>query len=56
MYSLSELFKEAGVDPEENGPELDHYLTFLLGILFFLFLLYVILDGFGSAKEEPPSS
>ncbi|MDE0463333.1 MAG: hypothetical protein OXH93_13035 [Caldilineaceae bacterium] len=55
-YILSEFLKEAGVDPEENSPALDQYLTWLIGILFFLFLLYVILDGFGSAKEEPPSS
>jgi len=55
MYSLSEFLKEAGVDPEENGPALDQYLTWLIGILFFLFVLYVILDGFGSAKEEPSS-
>ena len=56
MLSLSEFLKEAGVDPDENGPDLDRYLTCLLGILFFLFLLYVILDGLGSVKEEPPSS
>ena len=44
------------MDPEENGPELDQYLIWLIGILFFLFVVYVILDGFGSVKEEPPSS
>ena len=54
MLSLSEFLKEAGVDPDENGPDLDRYLTCLPGILFFL--LYVILDGLGSVKEEPPSS
>ena len=44
------------MNQEAEGLTPDQHLTCLVDILFFLFVLYVILDGSGSLIEEPPPS